>query len=81
VFVNRVGEERGAHFWGGSHVVDPIGDVVGECPEDHEKVLVTGELRLETVRERRRRVPLTREARLALVRRELNRLIDDGGDL
>ncbi len=81
VFVNRVGEERGTRFWGGSRVVDPRGEVVCECPEDEEAVLVTGELNLAAVRDRRRRLPLTREARLALVRRELTRLIDEGGDL
>jgi predicted amidohydrolase len=81
VFVNRVGEERGSRFWGGSHVVGPHGEVVCECPEDEECVLVTPELNLRVVRERRHRWPLTREARLALLRRELTRLIDEGGDL
>jgi predicted amidohydrolase len=81
VFVNRVGEERGTRFWGGSHVVDPHGEVVCEGPEDAECVLVTPELDPRLVRERRHRMPLTREARLALLRRELTRLIDEGGDL
>jgi predicted amidohydrolase len=81
VFVNRVGEELGSRFWGGSQVVDPRGEVVCQCPEDEEAVRVTGELDLAGVRDRRRRLPLTREARLALVRRELTRLIDEGGDL
>jgi predicted amidohydrolase len=81
VFVNRVGEENGARFWGGSRVVDPAGGLVAQCPEDAESVLVTEPLDFARVREQRRRLPFTREARLALVRRELTRLIDEGGDL
>lgn len=81
VFVNRVGQERDVRFWGGSHVVDPYGQVVCECEEDSECVVVSPELDPVAVRERRRRLPLTREARLALLRRELTRLIDEGGDL
>ncbi|HEY2260528.1 MAG TPA: nitrilase-related carbon-nitrogen hydrolase [Solirubrobacteraceae bacterium] len=81
VFVNRVGEERGAQFWGGSHIVDPLGEMVCEGPEDDEWVAVTPKLDLAVVRERRRRMPLNRDARLAMLRRELTRLIDEGGDL
>jgi predicted amidohydrolase len=81
VFVNRVGEERGARFWGGSHVIDPHGEVVCEAPEEEECIAVTPELDPAAVRARRRRMPLTREARLGLLRRELTRLIDEGGDL
>lgn len=80
-FVNRVGDEPGVRYWGGSRVVDPTGEVVAQCPEDVEQVLVTPELSLESVIEHRRRLPFTREARLALVSRELTRLIDEGGDL
>ncbi len=81
VFVNRVGEERGLRFWGGSHVVDPRGEILCECPEDAESVIVSGPLDAAAVRDRRRTLPLTRDARLALLRRELTRLIDEGGDL
>lgn len=81
VFVNRVGNEQGARYWGGSRVLDPSGEVVAECPEDVERVLVSGELEPAAVAERRRRLPFAREARLALVSRELARLIDEGGDL
>ncbi len=54
---------------------------MAQCPEDVESVLVTELLDFALVREQRRRLPFTREARLALVRRELTRLIDEGGDL
>jgi predicted amidohydrolase len=81
VFVNRVGEEGGLRFWGGSHVVDPRGEIVCECPEDAESVVVSRPLDAAFVANRRRTLPLTRDARLALLRRELTRLIDEGGDL
>jgi predicted amidohydrolase len=40
VFVNRVGNEPGFTFWGGSHVVDPGGAVVAEAPRLEEALLV-----------------------------------------
>jgi predicted amidohydrolase len=81
VFVNRVGEECGLRFWGGSRVVDPLGAIVAEAPEDEPAVVVSDDLDPGAARRRRRRLPLTREARLVLLRRELSRLIEEGGDL
>jgi predicted amidohydrolase len=80
VFVNRVGEENELSFWGGSHVYDPWGELVAEAPAD-EPALLTVELDLDGVRRRRREMPLVKEARLALLSRELNRLAAEGGDL
>jgi predicted amidohydrolase len=80
VFCNRVGDE-GEHlrFWGGSHVVDPWGEIVCELPDDDEAI-VTTEINLANVRKRRREVPLVREARLGLLAREATRLAEEGGD-
>jgi predicted amidohydrolase len=80
VFVNRVGEEHGLSFWGGSHVYDPWGELGAEAPAD-EPARLTVELDLGAVRRRRREMPLVKEARLALLSRELNRLAAEGGDL
>ena len=80
VFVNRVGKQDNLVFWGYSHVVDPWGTVVAEGPL-HEEALITVDIDLGNVRRRRREVPLVKEARLALLARELNRLVDEGGDL
>jgi predicted amidohydrolase len=80
VFVNRVGEEHELSFWGGSHVYDPWGELVAEAPAD-EPALLTVDLDLGGVRRRRREMPLVKEARLALLSRELNRLAAEGGDL
>jgi predicted amidohydrolase len=80
VFVNRVGEEGDLTFLGYSHVVDPWGRVVAEGPA-REEALITADIDLGNVRRRRREVPLVKEARLALLSRELNRLAEEGGDL
>jgi predicted amidohydrolase len=57
VFVNRVGAEAGFTFWGGSRVVDPLGEVVAEAPRLEEAV-VLADLDLERVEARRRELPL-----------------------
>ena len=79
VFVNRVGTEDGLNFWGGSHVVDPWGEVVAEAA-DHSATHLTVDIDLDDVRRRRRDIPLVKEARLGLIHREVERLLDDGGD-
>ena len=80
IFVNRVGKQDNLVFWGYSHVVDPWGTVVAEAPL-HEEALITVDIDLSNVRRRRREVPLVKEARLALLAREVNRLAEEGGDL
>jgi len=73
VFVNRVGDEAGLSFWGGSHVVDPLGVVVAEAPR-LEEALVLAEIELERVATRRRDLPLLGEPRFDLLVGELTRL-------
>ena len=80
IFANRVGEQEELVFSGYSHVVDPWGHVVVEGP-GHEEALITADIDLGDVRRRRREVPLVKEARLALLSKELNRLVEEGGDL
>ena len=80
VFVNRVGSEQGQHFWGGSHVVDPWGEVIARAKQDVEEVL-TVDIDLAQVARRRRAIPLVKEARLGLIRREVDRLLREDGDL
>ena len=79
VFVNRVGAEVGVRFWGGSRVVDPWGRIVAEAPRG-EAALVHAEVDLAAVRRRRREMPLLKEPRLELIRREVDRLLDGPGD-
>jgi predicted amidohydrolase len=80
VFVNRVGTEGSLRFWGGSHVVDPWGEVIAEADE-YQDQLLTVDIDLSQVRRRRRDIPLVREGRLGLLRREIDRLLEEGGDL
>jgi predicted amidohydrolase len=80
VFVNRVGAEGRLRFWGGSHVIDPWGNVVSEAQQHAEEIL-TVDVDLAEVRRRRRQVPLVKEARLGLMQREVGRLLEEGGDL
>jgi N-carbamoylputrescine amidase len=80
IFVNRVGREADLSFWGGSQVLDPWGEVIFQAPLD-EPTVATVELDLNKVRERRRAMPLVKEARLALLAREIERLAAEGGDL
>jgi predicted amidohydrolase len=81
VFVNRIGQEGELTFSGHSHVVDPWGRVVAEGPGHDEEALITVDIDLVNVRRRRREVPLVKEARLALLSKELSRLTEEGGDL
>jgi len=78
VFVNRVGRDAGFTFWGGSHVVDPLGEVVAEAPRLEETLLVA-ELDLERVRARRRELPLLGELRPELLRAELAHVVERAG--
>ena len=73
VFVNRVGEEAGFTFWGGSHVVDPLGAVVTEAPRLEESLLFA-DVDLGRVAARRRELPLLGEMRPELLRAELERV-------
>jgi predicted amidohydrolase len=73
VFVNRVGSERGLHFWGGSHVVDPSGEIVAQAPR-FEPALTVADIDLGAVARRRGELRLPTELRPDLLRGELDRL-------
>ena len=73
VFVNRVGTEAGFAYWGGSHVVGPLGELVAEAPVA-EEALTFAELDLARVEERRLELPLLGQPRIDLLQAELARL-------
>ena len=73
VFSNRVGSERGLDFWGGSHVVDPSGEIVAQAPR-LEPSLTMADVDLGAVARRRDRLRLPTELRPELLRGELERL-------
>jgi NAD+ synthase (glutamine-hydrolysing) len=76
VHVNRVGFEDGVNFWGGSTVFDPDGELVAQAPYFEESLLVTT-LDLSALRRARARLPLLRDERPELTRRELERILRD----
>jgi predicted amidohydrolase len=73
-FCNRVGNEEGLTFWGGSRLIAPDGSIVVEAPR-YEEALVFGELDSDDLRMQRYSLPLLADERLELTARELRRII------
>ena len=73
---NRVGYEDGKNFWGGSSVVDPDGEFMTHGLY-FDEALITQEIDLNQLHRTRARLPLLRDERPGLVRRELGRIIDE----
>jgi len=73
-FCNRVGNEEGLTFWGGSRILAADGSVVAQAPL-WEEALVVGTLDTDDLRMQRYGLPLLADERLELVRRELDRII------
>jgi predicted amidohydrolase len=74
VYVNRVGVEESATFWGGSEVIDATGETVFRAPL-HDEGLFVVELDTAEVRRTRARMPLLRDERPELVLRQLDRIM------
>jgi NAD+ synthase (glutamine-hydrolysing) len=70
---NKVGFEDGLNFWGGATVFDPNGELVAQGPYI-EEALTVADLDLAQLRRTRTRLPLLRDERHALVRREIERI-------
>jgi predicted amidohydrolase len=79
-FCNRVGNEEGLTFWGGSRLIDPGGGVVAEAPL-YEEALVVGSLDTDDLRMQRYQLPILADERLELTRRELDRIIAERAGL
>ncbi len=79
-FCNRVGNEEGLTFWGGSRLLAPDGSVVAEAPL-YEEALLVGSLETDDLRMQRYGLPLLADERLELVRRELDRIIAERAGL
>lgn len=75
VHANKVGFEDGLNFWGGASVFTPDGEQLVKGPEYREDLVFTS-LDLNQLHRTRARLPLLRDERVALVQRELNRIID-----
>jgi predicted amidohydrolase len=73
-FCNRVGNEEGLTFWGGSRILAADGSTLAEAPL-YEETLLVGSLQTDDLRMQRYGLPLLADERLELVRRELDRII------
>lgn len=80
LFVNRVGVEESISFWGGSEVIGPAGDTIFAAPMFDEGVFIC-EIDLADIRRERIVLPLLRDERLELQRRELDRVIAERAGL
>jgi predicted amidohydrolase len=79
-FCNRVGNEEGLTFWGGSRILGADGSLIAEGPL-YEEALVIGSLETDDLRMQRYQLPLLADERLELVRRELDRVIAERAGL
>jgi NAD+ synthase (glutamine-hydrolysing) len=78
VHSNRVGYEDGLHFWGGSTVYNPDGDLLVKAPLQKESLTLC-DINLNDLHHTRARLPLLRDERTALVQREMNRILSRDG--
>ncbi len=74
VFCNRVGVDESVTFWGGSEVIGPDGETVFRAPL-HDEGVFTVEIDLAEVRRERIVLPVLRDERPEMVRRQLERVI------
>ena len=73
IFVNRVGSEEGLTFWGGSEVLDPMGNSICELPE-YETARAVCDIDLESIDRTRTAFPQMKENRPDVILQELWRL-------
>jgi N-carbamoylputrescine amidase len=76
VSVNRVGEEAGVKFWGGSFVANPFGKVLYQASADDEEVTVH-ELDLQQSDYYRSHWPFLRDRRIETYQPITKRLLDE----
>jgi predicted amidohydrolase len=79
IHCNRVGYEDGKNFWGGSSVVDPDGEFMTHGLY-FDEALITQDIDLNQLHRTRSRLPLLRDERPGLVRRELTRILNENLD-
>ena len=79
-FCNRVGNEEGLTFWGGSRLLGADGSVIAEGPL-YEEALVVGSLDTDDLRMQRYQLPLLADERLELTRREVDRIIAERAEI
>jgi predicted amidohydrolase len=73
-FCNRVGNEEGLTFWGGSRLLGPDGAILAEAPL-YDEALVVGVVETDDLAMQRYALPLLADERLELDAREVRRII------
>ncbi len=76
IFANRVGTEDGFVFSGNSFISNPFGEIVKEASTFSEEIL-TLDLDTSLIRSARVQLPLLRDERPFLVKREIERILKD----
>ena len=79
VFCNRVGVDESVTFWGGSEVIGPDGETIMQAPL-HDEGVFMAEIDLADVRRERVTLPLLRDERPEMVRRQLERILRTRAD-
>ncbi len=74
IFCNRVGVDESVTFWGGSEIIGPDGESIFRAPL-HDEGVYLAELDLADVRRERIALPLLRDERPEMVRRQLERIL------
>lgn len=77
IMANRTGTEKDLTFWGGSRIVDAFGREMAVAGQ--EEALISAVLDFEQIRSARQLLPTVRDSNVALVNREMTRLIDKLG--
>jgi len=79
VFCNRVGVEDGLMFWGGSEIIDPMGNTVLKAPY-YDEALVVAEIDFLKLKHARLHTTLLSDERMDIVTEELKRIADSTKD-
>ena len=79
-FCNRVGNEEGLTFWGGSRLLAADGSTIAQAPL-YEEALLVGALEADDLRMQRYSLPLLADERLELVGREMDRILAERSGL
>ena len=74
IFCNKVGVEDGLVFWGGSEIVDPLGNTVTKAPY-YEEILLTAEIDWLKLKHARLHTSILSDERIDLVTEELSRIV------
>lgn len=75
IMANRIGEEEGYKFWGGSMIVNPGGRTEQVAKQGEEDLIISDFQYMDVVRARAK-LPTVRDSNLDLMHREIDRLTD-----